>query len=194
MTDPPSQKVEEPPKTVAAKPDKPSSMKPLELPEARSTPVVTTPTLRSTPAVARAPGKAQDVFIPTNPAGATVTLDGNGASCSTPCTLSASPGLHSISIRFEGYQEERREIHIGAEQEDIPLISLRRASGTLWLTSVPAGATITINDKVQSQRTPAQINLPPAVYTVTVEKDGRRQVDRVEITNGNTNFVKVMLE
>ncbi len=57
-----------------------------------------------------------------------------------------------------------------------------------------AGATITINNKVQSKTTPAQINLSPGSYTVMVEKDGKRQVDRVEIREGNTNYVKIPLE
>ena len=74
------------------------------------------------------------------------------------------------------------------------MISLRKASGVLMITTVPKGATITINGKAQGQTTPAQIDLPPGTYTVMVEKDGRRAVDRVEIRNGNTNFVKIPLE
>ncbi len=121
-------------------------------------------------------------------------LDGNGPSCSTPCTLQAPPGLHSISIRMDGYQEERREVHVGAEGYEVPLISLRRASGMLMITTVPPGATITINDKVQRQITPAQISLPPGTYTVTVEKNSHRVKDRVEIRNGSTNMVTIPLE
>jgi hypothetical protein len=62
------------------------------------------------------------------------------------------------------------------------------------ITTVPPGAAITINGRVQGQPTPAQIDLPPGTYTVMVEKNGRRAVDRVEIRNGNTNFVKITLE
>ena len=108
--------------------------------------------------------------------------------------MQVPPGLHVVSIRLEGYQEERREIRVGGESQDIPLISLRKASGTLMITSVPAGASITINGKVQSQTTPARFNLAPDTYTVIVEKNGQRAVDRVEIRNGNTNFVKIPLE
>jgi serine/threonine protein kinase len=176
---------------VDAKPAKPSPLGPLAMNDAKPALAGPRPTTLPNHQAAKSP---QSLFIPTNPAGATVTLDGDGAGCATPCTMEVTPGLHSISIRLEGYQEERREIHIGSESQDVPLISLRRASGTLWLTTVPAGATITINDKVQSKPTPAQINLPPGIYTVTVEKNGKRQADKVEIRDGKANYVKISLE
>ena len=122
-----------------------------------------------------------------------MTVDGNGATCTTPCTLQVAPGMHSISIRREGFQEERREVRVGSEAQEVPLVSLRQAAGTLMITTTPAGATITINGKVQNQTTPAQISLPPDTYTVMVEKNGSKAVDRVEIRNGNTNFVKIPL-
>jgi serine/threonine-protein kinase len=178
-TAPPPERKPEKPATA-----KPSSMRPLNqdnqegLPRPRRS----------------AGGKQQDVFIVTQPAGATAVLDGSGASCSTPCTLAATPGAHSISYHKEGYQDERREVQVGAESEEVPLIQLRRASGTLMLTTSPAGATITINGRVQSQTTPATIQLPPGTYTVMVERNGKRAADRVEIRNGNTNFMKIPLE
>jgi hypothetical protein len=136
----------------------------------------------------------QDLAVATNPPGANAVIDGAGANCITPCTLQVPPGLHSLSLRLEGYQEERREVHIANDPQDVPLVSLRKTSGVLMITTVPPGAAITINGRVQGQPTPAQIDLPPGTYTVMVEKNGRRAVDRVEIRNGNTNFVKITLE
>jgi serine/threonine protein kinase len=175
------------PKVETAKPVKPSPMTPLEPVEKRSSPAVV-------PAFPRPNGKTQDISVSTNPSGASAVIDGGSQSCITPCTLEVSPGLHSLSLRLDGYQEERREVHVGTEAQEVPLISLRKTAGVLMITTVPPGAAITINDRVQSQTTPAQINLPPGTYTVMVEKNGRRAVDRVEIRNGNTNFVKITLE
>jgi hypothetical protein len=62
------------------------------------------------------------------------------------------------------------------------------------ITTAPEGATVTVNNLVPSQRTPAQFTLSPGTYVVAVEKDGRRVVNRVEIRNGNTNFVKIPLD
>lgn len=169
---------------AAAKP-KPSAMPPTEE-GAAPTPAVIRPTQRA--------AKAQDVSVSSYPSGALAVIDGDGASCTTPCTLQVSSGRHSLSLRLEGYQEERRELRVEDEAQEEPLISLRKTAGALMLTTVPEGATITINNKVQNQRTPAQINLPPGTYTVMVEKDGHRAVDRVEIRNGATNFLKIPLQ
>ena len=186
------------PAVEAAKPAKPSPMGPPEEREDKTlAPVVprsTNALPRPTPIISRQAGKPQDLAVATNPTGAIATLDGAGANCATPCTLQGAPGLHSLSIRLDGYQEERREVHIGTEAQDVPLISLRKSAGTLMITTVPPGATITINDKVQSQSTPAQINLAPGTYTVMVEKNGKRAGDRVEIRNGNTTFVRIPME
>ncbi len=183
------------PKAVVAKPGKPSPMGPADQNEVKTpvTPHQTPAVPHSTP-VSRVAARQQDLSVATNPSGAAVVLDGNATNCETPCTVQVVQGLHSISIRLDGYQEERREIRVGTETEEVPMISLRRAAGTLMLSTVPEGATITINDKVQSKPTPLQINLPPGSYTVSVEKDGRRVTDHVEIRNGNTNIVKIPLE
>jgi len=141
----------------------------------------------------RPAGKTQDLAVATNPDKASAVLDGSGANCVTPCTLQAAPGMHSLSFRLEGYQEERREIHVGNEAQEYPLISLRKSAGTLMISTVPSGATITINNKTQSQTTPARIDLPPGTYTVMVEKNGKQATDRVEIHNGNTEVVKIPL-
>jgi hypothetical protein len=140
-------------------------------------------------------GKAQEISVASNPPGANAVIDGSsGPNCITPCTLEVSPGLHSLSLRLDGYQEERREVRVGAESQEVPFISLRKAEGVLMISTVPSGATISINDRVQSQKTNAKINLPPGTYRVMVEKDGRRVVDSVEIHNGDTRFVNIPLQ
>ncbi len=177
-----------PPRAEAAKPAKPSPMRPLE--SSQDEGFATT-----VPAVPHLNGNAQGISVATNPPGASAVMDGgSGPTCITPCTLEVSPGLHSLSLRLDGYQEERRDVHVSSEAQDVPLISLRKTAGVLMITTVPPGATITINGKVQGQTTPSQFNLPPGTYTVKVDKNGRSAVDRVEIRNGNTNFVKITLE
>jgi hypothetical protein len=142
-----------------------------------------------------AKAQAQDVSVSSYPSGAKAIIDGgDGPSCTTPCTLEVPPGRHSLSLRLDGYQEERRDLRIGSDAQEEPLISLRKSAGVLMITTVPEGATITINNKLQNQKTPAQINLPPDTYTITVDKDGRRAVNRVDIRNGNTEWLRIKLE
>jgi len=130
----------------------------------------------------------------TSPAGATATLDGRPeAACSTPCSLDAAPGRHTISIALPGYQAEHRDVAVGAGAMELPMVILRAAQGTLWVTSSPVGATIVINGRRYSQTTPAQIPLPPGSYTVIVEKDGAQNASTIEIRNGETKLLKVAL-
>jgi len=154
-------------------------------------PPVSPPARRSAPAAAPEP---QEVAIITSPAGATATLDGRPeAACSTPCSLEALPGRHAISVTMPGYQVEHREVAVGSGPIELPMVILRATQGTLWVTSSPAGAAITINGKRMQQITPAQIPLAPGSYRVVVEKDGARNSAALEIRNGETKLLKVTL-
>ena len=124
----------------------------------------------------------QDVWVTTNPPGAKVVLDDNlSESCRTPCMLHGPAGVHHLTVSQAGYLNEYREIHVGDTAADVPLISLREASGTLMLTTVPPGASVRINGQLVQQVTPTAITLRPGTYSVTVEKGGRSQTERIEV-------------
>src|ERR1017187_3815385 len=130
----------------------------------------------------------------TSPAGAPATIDGRReTTCSTPCSLDAAPGRHTVSIAMAGYQSEHRDVAVGSGPLELPMVILRTMQGTLWITSSPAGAAITINGKRFPQTTPAQIPLPPGAYRVLVEKDGDQNTSALEIRNGETKVLKVSL-
>lgn len=136
----------------------------------------------------------QDVWVTTNPPGAKATLDDNlSQSCQTPCMLHGATGTHRLILSQAGYENESREIHIGDTATDVPPITLRRPSGTLMLTTIPPGADVRINGKPVSQTTPAQINLAPGSYLVTVEKGGRSQTQRVEVRE-DTIYLRIPLD
>ena len=136
-----------------------------------------------------------EVLVPTNPPGATVTLDGRPeTTCKSPCSVQAALGRHRIAITMPGYQAESREVDVTGTPLEVPLVSLRQAGGTLMLTSVPPGAAVYINGRAWNQSTPAQISLAPGTYNVTVEKNGKRASDRVEVRNGSTTYRKIPLE
>jgi predicted Ser/Thr protein kinase len=144
----------------------------------------------------RAPnGAAQDVWFSSEPQAATVVVDGQpGTSCATPCMLPLTPGKHSAIINLEGYQPESREMQVSDSTLTLPTIHLRKHGGILMLTSAPPGAAVFIDDKPDSQITPAKLSLPPGTYNVTVEKDGHRNTQPVVIRNNNTSYLKISLE
>jgi hypothetical protein len=73
----------------------------------------------------------------------------------------------------------------------VPLVTMRPMGGTLMLSSVPAGAAIFIDGRRWNQNTPAQIALRPGTYKITLEKDGARVAESVEIRNGSTTYRKI---
>jgi serine/threonine-protein kinase len=130
-------------------------------------------------------GAIQDVMVVTSPAGATATLNNNPAtSCQTPCTLRAPQGRHTVSLVLPGHQIERREINVHGGPVEMPPVLLRTAGGTLMLSSVPAGAAVSVDGKKTDLVTPAQIPLALGTYSITVEKDGKSSTARVDITPG----------
>ena len=104
------------------------------------------------------------------------------------------PGKHAAAITLDGFQAESREIQVSDSALTLPTIRLRKHGGILMLTTTPPGAAVFIDDKRESQATPAKLNLPPGTYNVTVEKDGRRQSQSVVIRNNNTSYMKISLE
>ncbi|HXA51824.1 MAG TPA: serine/threonine-protein kinase [Candidatus Acidoferrum sp.] len=139
-------------------------------------------------------GGPQDVLVISSPAGATARLDGNPAtSCSTPCTLSVSPGRHTVSIAAPGHLLESREITVGSGPIEIPPVTLRASGGTLMLTSAPDRATVSINGHRMPELTPTTLTLAPGAYVVTVEKDGKQSTDTVVVKEGLTTYHKIML-
>ena len=171
--------------TVPARPDqtKPSPMPPVRPAPADIDDNVRQPVKQS--AARPAPPTAQEVTLVSSPAGATATLDGRSdATCTTPCSLTASPGRHAISFALQGYDLERREVEIGSGPVEMPAVILRSPGGTLMLTTTPSGASIAVNGKKVAQTTPAQLALAPGSYTITVEKDGRQVTRTVDVHDG----------
>ena len=137
----------------------------------------------------------QPLTVTSSPRGAVVTLDNQpDTACTTPCTLEANPGRHSLELVKSGYDLERREVEVGSSAVEIPAVVMRSQQGTLMLTSSPTGAAVLVNGKRQPQVTPAEIPLAPGSYSITVEwKDGRKATRTVQIKDG-INFEKFVTE
>ncbi len=136
----------------------------------------------------------QGVLVVSSPAGATASLDARpDVTCTTPCTLPASPGRHDVTISMPGYEVEHRDVLMGSTLTELPPVVLRAPSGTLMLTTAPDGATVSVDGKRIPQTTPAQIPLSPGNYKITVEKDGKQATSPVEIRNGAISYLRITL-
>jgi len=154
--------------------------------EADSKPSPLGPPPAPEPVAAAKPDRTpQTLSIITSPAGAAATLDGRAdASCTTPCTMDAAPGRHTIAVTLAGYQTEHREVDVSGAAMELPAIILHAAGGTLMLTSIPKGATVLVNGKPTGKSTPTDLTLAPGKYEITVELNGRQSTQTVHIGSG----------
>ena len=81
---------------------------------------------------------------------------------------------------------------MGDEAQDLPPITLRQPGGTLMITTDPAGASISINGQMVTEKTPAALTLKPGSYSVTVEKNGVSKTQPIAVPDG-TLYVRIPL-
>ncbi len=135
----------------------------------------------------------EPVNIISSPGGATATLDGRAEmSCTTPCTLNALPGRHTVAVTLPGYGIEHREVYVGSYPMEMQAVVLHATGGTLMLTSEPQGARVLVDGKPTGQVTPAEVTLRPGSYLITIEKDGRQVTQTVEVRTG-ISYLKLLL-
>jgi len=159
----------------AAKPNLTASQAPVEKPEKpaerpASRSAESTPSRRDIPADLVRPAGEKTVQFLTEPAGAEVVVDGGGANCKAPCMLQLAPGRHVLNVHLSGYRSYPRVFNV--PQDGDVFLQLTKASGTLSVTSNPSGASIEINNQLQSKKTPAIFTLPPGTYHVRVAHAG----------------------
>jgi serine/threonine-protein kinase len=165
-------------KQAAADDSKPSPMAPAP---SSSGPPSPAPVRRTSQAAAA----VQPITIISSPGGARAMLDNRpDAVCRTPCSVDAAPGRHNIAVSMDGYQTEHREVDVTNGPIELPAVILRAPGGTLMLSSVPPGANVLVDGKPTGKTTPAQIQLSPGSYRITVEMGGREATQSVQIGPG----------
>lgn len=133
--------------------------------------------------------------ITSNPAGATVTLDGTVMG-RTPFTERVEEGRHNLEIAREGYVTLKQVVTVTRRQETLLKdLKLEIIPSTLKITSTPEGARVFVNDKQYSD-TPMELKqLLPGVYRIRLEKEGFDPATReVTVTAGNELEVALNLD
>jgi serine/threonine-protein kinase len=111
------------------------------------------------------------VRLATVPDGATVTVDQNtDAACQSPCRAELPSGKHTIVAKKEGYYQIVKDFDVDG-QEGVTL-TLVQITGTVWIDSNPAGASITVNGTPRTEITPVNLVLPVGQYKVRWTKEG----------------------
>ncbi len=102
--------------------------------------------------------------VTTNPAGATVTVVGSPATCTSPCELVLESGDYRVRLSAPRYVPVDLAAHIAHERLTVLRPTLERMMGHLRV-SAPAGATIFVNDAAVGAA-PFEGDLAIDVYTV----------------------------
>ena len=137
------------------------------------------------PAVA--PESLGTLSVQTNPAGATVVIDGQQRGM-TPLNLQLKPGRHVVELVTDG---DVRSIPVtitpaGQVSQFIEIPRAASALGELQIRTEPAGATVTVDGRVLGKSPLTAEGLAPGPHSVTVENDLGPVTQRVTIEAGTT--------
>jgi hypothetical protein len=154
--------------------------------------------------------------ISSNPAGATILVDGEDSGMLTPAQLTLEKRQHHITVRKAGYRDASTDagqavsfspILLSANQALEPGPSsnmLRRFFGTdsipdgkglIHVRTVPDGATIVVDGRVASKKTNARWPANPGIYSIELQMHGYKSVHRnIKVEAGKIGNIDEILE
>jgi len=141
---------------------------------------------------------AKGIFISTQPPGADVFINGAKQSGQTPVTLPLAPGQYNLVLRLAGYEPYAGGIQVKDNiqtQFNVPL-NQKSASRVAWaqVNSTPKGAEIIVDGTSTGQFTPARVQIPSGLHTVTLRLSGFQQAKRtVQVSEGGTVPIEEVL-
>ena len=114
------------------------------------------------------PAPAAELHVTTEPADATILLDGETCGTSPQHVPVARPGRHLLAVSKRGYRDTRQSLAIGIGQKQAIDIKLEPLLGLALVQSTPAGAEVKI-DNVDRGKTPLLVtDLPLGRYSFYV--------------------------
>ncbi len=180
----PSPEQPKPAEPVATEPPKPAAAPP---------PVATNPpaAVPATKPPVAAAAKEVTAEIATTPPGATIVFDRDAAkTCTSPCSIPLAPGRHVYTTSLAGYRPTTRIFELPKESQQA--VTLERQSGTVMVSSTPAGATIVVNGQTWSQKTPAILTLPAGSHKIQLNLQGHPPYEEsVEVKDGVSRHLSI---
>ncbi len=142
---------------------------------------------------------AKGIYISSQPQGADVFINGAKQSGQTPVTLPLAPGQYNLVLRLQGYEPYAGGIQVKDNvqtQLNVPL-SEKSTSRIAWaqVNSTPKGAEIIVDGTSTGQFTPARVQVPTGVHTVTLKLNGFQPAKRaLQASEGGTLTLDVPLQ
>jgi hypothetical protein len=141
---------------------------------------------------------AKGMFISTQPPGADVFINGAKQSGQTPVTLPLAPGQYNLVLRMPGYEAYAGEIQVKDNIQTQLNVALneKSASRVAWaqVNTNPQGAEIIVDGTSTGQFTPARVQVPAGLHTLTLRLNGFQVAKRpVQVSEGGTVTVNESL-
>jgi len=136
------------------------------------------------------------IAITSTPEAAAVWLDGEETGEVTNCLLADVPaGAHVVTLKRDGYADASTPVTVTEGETALVHLGLTTATGSLTVTSSPAGATILIDGADTGAVTNATLDgIAVGTHTVTLRKDGYVDATaEIEITEGETATLRLDL-
>ncbi|HJZ88686.1 MAG TPA: serine/threonine-protein kinase [Polyangia bacterium] len=119
-------------------------------------------------------GGASLLLLASQPAGASVEIDGQPLSETTPTAVRGlAPGMHQVRIRGSGRAAVERPVTLTAGERTLVEITLPLASRTIEVQTAPGGAKVYLDGRLASGETPTTVSLSQDdFHELRVEKLG----------------------
>jgi serine/threonine protein kinase len=141
---------------------------------------------------------AKGLLISTRPPGADVFINGDKQSGQTPVTLPLRAGNYNLVLRLPGYQAyaEKVQVEDNIQTQVTAELTQKSADHVAWaqVTTTPKGAEIFIDGSSTGQYSPARVQVPSGVHTITLKLNGFEPVQRIiQMTEGGSVHVDASL-
>jgi serine/threonine protein kinase len=143
---------------------------------------------------------AKGLYLSSKPAGADVFINGAKQSGQTPVTLPLAPGTYNLVLRISGYEAYAGSVQVKDNIQTQLDVELKEKNNVrvAWaqVETTPKGAEIFVDGSDTGQTTPARVQVPAGLHTVSVRLAGFQQVRRTfQATEGGTvNITNVTLQ
>jgi eukaryotic-like serine/threonine-protein kinase len=161
---------------------------------------------------------AATIAVGSDPAGASVFVDGKDSGRVTPTQITVEKGTHSVAVKKQGYLDESTSADLQPGQNfrfspalkalgnagDIKTVgkfkklfngSDNAAMGTVSIKTQPKGAQIAVNQRMLDKGSPVEFMLGPGNYVVDITMTGYKPIHRViNVDKGNKVAIDETLE
>jgi hypothetical protein len=134
---------------------------------------------------------AEGLYVTSDPPGADVFINGAKQSGQTPVTLPLAAGQYNLVLRLQGYDPYVGSVQVkeNVQTQLNTKLSERSNNHIAWaqVKSDPPGAEIFVDGKSTGRLTPARVEVPAGIHTVTLKLDGFQPAKRtVSASEGGT--------